>query len=411
MARINIDLQIETDALVHQITRLTALHDRVRGLLEEASAACAILDTFGATYTELLAPIRPLIITARGALPAIVECEERAVEFDGALERLMKIACTENIFFELIFASQELRRKPLPLATAILKKLANLFPIAHAIAHCPADLQPCLEKALEKKDMLGLALLLKDGRVDLEKHGLRILIAAAQTGHTDILVQLKKYFTLPSNTREAAEILLLEPKELRQAAFEKHVHALWYWDVYGGELATQIKHIVALLASTLVSPGANSDELLWIFVRSQNASAVRTLLADPRLDPSDAKMLSVIEMAHNIGGSAELTHLLVSYAGTRPAIDRAEVLYAATLCKDVLNIQALLADPSVLFTEERLFGQAIRTGSVDVVSLFLLDGRVNPAAHGNYALTLARRIDNKPLVALLLSNERVQKSL
>ena len=428
-------LQVETEALTLQITRLTAFQDRVRGLVDEASAACALFDTLDADaastkYADLLKPYALPSGHALCAMPyghhAIVECEERAVAFDGMLEQLIQIFCTEKNPMcpagsaqsacpagsaqsaQLILASQELRRKPLLLATATLTQLANLWPIAHAIASCPADLHTCLEKALEKKDMLGLALLLADGRVDLEKHGLRITIAAAQTGHTDIICAVLKK-GLPHTTATAAEILLLEDKELRQAAFETHICTNRY--TYGTELAEQIERILALLASMLVGPGAYSDELLRVFVRSRNASAVRALLADPRFDPSDNKILGSLEMARNIGSSAELKHLLVNYAGTRPDMPKTKVLFAATICKDLVNIQALLADPSINLTEERLFDQAILTGSVDVVSLFLLNKRVNPAAHGNYALTLARRINNRALEALLLTNERVRDSL
>ena len=101
------DLQIETDALILQITRLTAVQDRVRGLLDEASAAAAIFDALDAGRTKYADPlIKPLINSALGALPtghtlgalptghhAIVECEERAVTFVDVLEQLKKVGC------------------------------------------------------------------------------------------------------------------------------------------------------------------------------------------------------------------------------------------------------------------------------------------------------------------------------
>ena len=395
MAGMHGALQCETDALILQITRLTLLHDRVRCLLDEAFMAVAIFDTFGAKYTDLLAHIKPL------NNDAIVECDERAVEFDGVLEQLIGVFGTGQDAIPLIFASQELRKKPLPLATAILKKLANLFPTARAIAHCPADLNTCLEQALGKKDMLGLALLLADGRVDVAKHGLRIVVVAAQTGHMEILVQLNKHFRVP-------EILLIDDKDVRQAAFKTYLFTIW--NTYGTELAEHIDLILALLASTLVGPGSCSDKLLEYFFRSQNTSALHTLLADARLDPSENKIRRVAEITRTTHGSAEHKHLLVNYANARPDVDKVTVLYAAIMCEDLLNIQVLLADPRLHFCCDSLFliHAAILTGSVDVVSLFLSDGRINPAAHKNYALRLAQDLKNKALVNLLLADERVQ---
>ena len=441
MADVKSALQSETDALILQITRLTAFHDRVRGVMTEASAAIAILDTFGATYTDLLAEIKPLMHSAGHAHHAIVECEERAVEFDGVLEQLMEVFGTGQdatcpagsaqsaapagsaLCAPLIVASQELRRKPLPLATAVLAKLGLIPAIAHAITSCPADLNTCLSQALDTHDMLGLALLLKDGRVDFEKHGLRILVAVIQSGHMDILVQLTKQKGVFYDTAKAAKILLIEDKGLRQAAFEVIMRR---WIKEGTE--SRIELIVALLACTsLVGPGACSDELLEHFVRTQNTSAVRTLLADApralperhalperpeshaRFEPSVESIMFVIEMANKYS-SAELKHLLVNYAGAHPAVDVDAVLYAAIACQDLGSIRALLKNPRINhFYVFRFFIQAIQTGSVDVVALFLKYSNVYPADHGNDALELARDMKNKALVDLLLADERVQK--
>ena len=46
--------------------------------------------------------------------------------------------------------------------------------------------------------------------------------------------------------------------------------------------------------------------------------------------------------------------------------------------------------------------------SVDVIRMFLVDGRVDPATSDNYALHLAIMHDHWPLFHLLLTDERVQ---
>ena len=411
-------LRCETDALILQTHRLTLFQDRVRCFQDEASAAIAILDTFGAKYTDLLAEVRAL----SAGHHAIVECEERAVEFDGALQKLIQISCTGKNFMcpagsaqsaPLIFASQALRSKPLPLATAHLTKLENLLPIAHAIASCPADLNTCLEKALEKKDILGLALLLADGHADLSEHGSRILVAVIQSGHMELLVQLKQQKGVSRDTLEAVEILLIEDEVARQAAFEVTMRR-WMegTEPAGRERAARIELILALLASTPIQPGAASDELLHYFVYSRDVGAIRTLLTHTRLDPSvDVIMLVARRMARDTSSSAELKHLLLTYANTRPDMDVYAVLDAAIMCKDVAHIRALLANPRINpFGDARLFCQASHTGSVDVVAVLLADGRIDPAGNGNYALHHARSTKNTPLVNLLLADERVKKA-
>ena len=175
-------LRFEENALCLQARRLAALRDKLQclsdGVLVARESLDAIdLDAKVPKFTDILVPLRTM------GQRAVIECEERAVEFDGVLEQLMHcVHCLETTGnasalpsdaqqAALVVTARHLRRKPLPLATECLSTLEPLPEIVYAITEGePEALEACLLEAVSTSHMLGLSLLLADGRTDFFLH-------------------------------------------------------------------------------------------------------------------------------------------------------------------------------------------------------------------------------------------------
>lgn len=158
----------------------------------------------------------------------------------------------------------------------------------------------------------------------------------------------------------------------------------------------------------------NFNPLPWLlsgFCLVGDATSVKRLLLDPRIDPS-ADNNSAIACAFH-GEAWNVLELLLNEPRIDPANYGSLSLILAAHTNKWTVVQKLLTfknavDPS--FLESMIFWKAVGAGQTEIVASLLKDPRVNPAASANLALSVAAADGRLDLVEMLLSVDRVNPS-
>ena len=141
--------------------------------------------------------------------------------------------------------------------------------------------------------------------------------------------------------------------------------------------------------------------------REGDIPSIQTLLADPRVDPSDQDN-SAIRWA-SLNGRLEVVRLLLADPRVDPSALGNEAIKWACKEGNIPIVQALLSDPRVDPSDQdnQAVVWASGDGDVGVVRLLLVDPRVDPSDLDNAALRRASKMGHLGMVRLLLADPRV----
>lgn len=132
-----------------------------------------------------------------------------------------------------------------------------------------------------------------------------------------------------------------------------------------------------LLADGRVDP---SRRTLETAVARGLAATVQRLLADPRVDPTAyvvAGLNGYLVMAVTDLPTPDILSIFLEDGRANPALLRQQILLMATIHERVEHVRVLLRDPRVI-PNEYVLEAAINRQNLPLVDLLLKDGRVNP---------------------------------
>ena len=139
-----------------------------------------------------------------------------------------------------------------------------------------------------------------------------------------------------------------------------------------------------LLEDSRIDPSKPDSSSLIIASENGNIDIVELLLQDPRVDP-DAKNGLALKLAV-VNMNDEVVDLLLRDGRANPTYNGNELVYNA--------IEA-----------------AMRSEKYDTVKVLLEDPRIDPSRNRNYAAGIAYQHLDVRLLALLLANENVKKTI
>ena len=419
-------VDVESD-VASEARRVADVCTRMEGLAHEAADALVTLDALDQTLPRaqrlalLLDPMRTL------GKRAIVECEERSVQLDNVLERLVDLIETHKNphhphptrptrpAHQLIREARQLIHDPLLLVSEAFMKLESFSHFAQVIVKGDSfELDRGLAAAASAVNMHNLSLYLADGRADSSSCDLKVCVAAARAGYTNILHVFTKNTKIATSIAAVATLMVLEPPALRQEMFESLALS---------PCATRLSDtdICALIASGLVYSGTCSDAVLMATVKCGDFLQLEALLADPRLDTSCRGLTAAVAFACQGLQSTTCTAVLGALLrGGRsyPAIDACWILDAAIMAGNVGAVEFMLSDKSLAFTEAlktrflaSVYDNRPYTGDhrieMEMINLLLQDGRVDPGSYEHDIFGDAVFHGHAQAVIALLADSRV----